>query len=292
MKIALFGKTFNENFNTIIHSLLTNLLARNVDIVIYRPFYEYLSQEKKFNFAFSEKFDQHNNLPKDIDFLICVGGDGTFLEAITYIRDSSIPLVGINSGRLGFLANIAPHEADQVVDILVSKNYSTEERSLIKFSSQLQAFDDFPYALNECTIQKSGPSLTTFHVTINDEYLTSYWADGLIIATPTGSTAYSLSLGGPIVTPQSTNFVITPIAAHNLNVRPLVIPDEANLAITVEGRSDSFLATLDSRSVNCSIHNKISISKAPFTIKMIKLPHINFYSTLRNKLIWGADKRN
>lgn len=292
MKIALFGKTFNENFNAIIHNLITKFFHKNVEIVIYQPFLKYLTEEKKFSFSFPETFDHHSNLPKDIDFLLCIGGDGTFLEAITLIRDSSIPLVGINSGRLGFLANIAGHEADQVIDILTAKNYSIEERSLIEFTSQIQVFNDFPFALNECTVQKTGSSLTTFHVTINGEYLTSYWADGLIIATPTGSTAYSLSLGGPIVTPESTNFIITPIAAHNLNVRPLVIPDTDQLSISVEGRTDNFLATLDSRSVNCSINNKISISKAPFTMKMIKLPHISFYSTLRNKLIWGADKRN
>ena len=251
-----------------------------------------MTEEKKFNFSFSGFFDHHSNIPKDIEFLICIGGDGTFLEAITYIRDSSIPLVGINSGRLGFLANIAGCEADQIIDYLVSTEYSIEDRALLEFSSEQQVFSDFPFALNECTIQKAGSSLSTIHVTINGEYLTSYWADGLIISTPTGSTAYSLSVGGPIVTPQCTNFIITPIAAHNLNVRPLVIPDTARLSLSVEGRTDNFLATLDSRSTKCNINNKINISKAPFTIRMIKLPQINFYSTLRNKLMWGADKRN
>jgi len=292
MKIALFGRRFNENFDTVIHSLLTKLFGKGLEIVVYQPFHQFLTEQKKFDFPFSGFFDHHSNVPKDIEFLICIGGDGTFLEAITYIRNSSIPLVGINSGRLGFLANIAGCEADQVIDYLVSKEYSIEDRSLLEFSSEQQVFSDFPFALNECTIQKAGSSLSTIHVTINGEYLTSYWADGLIISTPTGSTAYSLSVGGPIVTPQCTNFIITPIAAHNLNVRPLVIPDTARLSLSVEGRTDNFLATLDSRSTKCNINNKINISKAPFTIRMIKLPQINFYSTLRNKLMWGADKRN
>ena len=170
-----------------------------------------------------------------------IGGDGTFLDAITYIRGTGIPLVGFNSGRLGFLANISANDAPNTLDRLLQGDYSTEDRSVLQFASKQTLFPDFPHAFNECTIQKTGSSLITIHVTIDDEYLTSYWADGLIIATPTGSTAYSLSVGGPIVTPQSQNFIISPIAGHNLNVRPLVIPDTARLKLTVEGRIDEFL---------------------------------------------------
>ena len=292
MKIALFGRNFNEKFNSIIYSLLTKLFDKGIDIYIYQPFHHFLHDQKKFAFTFSGFYDRHENIPRDIDFLISIGGDGTFLEAITLIQDSNIPIVGINSGRLGFLANIAGNEADSVIDYLISGSYSIEDRSLIKFNSDEAIFNDFPFALNECTIQKSGSSLTTIHVTINGDYLTSYWADGLIISTSTGSTAYSLSVGGPIVTPESKNFIISPIAAHNLNVRPLIIPDSAQLSLSVEGRTNTFMATLDSRSVKCSILNKIEISKASFTVRMIKLPHLNFYTTLRNKLMWGADKRN
>jgi len=292
MKIALFGRNFNETFDSIIHSLLTKLFNNGIEVYIYQPFAHFLNDSKKFLFTFSGYFDNYKNLPKDIDFMICIGGDGTFLEAITFIRDSSIPLVGINSGRLGFLANISGNEANQAIDYLITKNFTIEDRHMLKFASDRASFDDFPYALNEFTIQKTGSSLTTIHVAIDGEYLNSYWADGLIISTPTGSTAYSLSVGGPIVMPQSTSFVITPIAAHNLNVRPLVIPDTANLSLQVEGRTDNFLATLDSRWIKCDIESKINISKAPFSIRMIKLPQINFYSTLRNKLMWGADKRN
>jgi NAD+ kinase len=292
MKIAIFGRNFDDNFNTIIYNLLTKLLDNEVQLFIYKPFYVFLHDHKKFAFKFSGFFDQHENLPGDIDFVISIGGDGTFLEAITLIRDAAIPLVGINSGRLGFLANIAGNESEQAIELLLARNYTIEERSLLKFSADHPLFGDFPFALNECTIQKTGSSLTTIHVTVNGEFLTSYWADGLIISTPTGSTAYSLSVGGPIVTPQSNIFIITPIAAHNLNVRPLVLPDNAVLSLSVEGRTNTFLASLDSRSVQCDIENKIILLKAPFTVRMIKLPHIGFYTTLRNKLMWGADKRN
>jgi len=292
MKIALFGRNFNDTFNTVIQNLISKFSANGIELLIYRPFHQFLTEQKRFSFSFSGYFDHHNNLPKDTDYLISIGGDGTFLEAITVIRDSGIPILGINAGRLGFLANVTSHETDQAIDWLISKKYEIEERSLLEFASDQMVFSDYPNALNECTIQKAGSSLTTFHVTINDEYIISYWADGLIIATPTGSTAYSLSVGGPIVLPQSNDFIITPIAAHNLNVRPLVIPDSARLSITVEGRTDHYLATLDSRSAKCNINNKINISKAQFSIRMIKLPEINFYSTLRNKLMWGSDKRN
>jgi NAD+ kinase len=292
MKIALFGKKFNENFDTIIFNLLTKLLERKIDTYVHTPFYDYLSTQKNFTFSFAGFYDRPENLPKNIDFLICIGGDGTFLEAITYIRDSGIPLAGINSGRLGFLANIAGNEADHALDLLLSDNYSIEERSILKLKCDQPYFSSFPYALNECTIQKINSGLITIHVTINNEFLTSYWADGLIISTPTGSTAYSLSVGGPIVTPKSNNFIITPIAAHNLNVRPLVIPDDTVLKLTVEGRTNKFITTLDSRSAECSIENEIIISKAPFSVRIIKLPQMSFYKTLRNKLMWGEDKRN
>ncbi len=292
MTIALFGKKFNESFNTVIHNLLTKLLNNGHQVYIYSPLYEFLKSQKIFTSEASGLFDRPDNLPKNIDFLICIGGDGTFLEAITFIRDTGIPLVGINSGRLGFLANIASCDVENAVDNLISKKYIIEERRVLKLSSTKFIFSDFPYALNDFTVQRTGSSLITIHVTINGEYLNSYWTDGIIISTPTGSTAYSLSLGGPIVTPNSHNFIITPIGTHNLNVRPLVIPDNAELKLTVEGRTDALLATLDSRSVICPVDNEMTIARAPFCVRLIKLPQLDFYATLRNKLMWGADKRN
>lgn len=292
MKIAIFGKQFNDNFNTIVYSLLLKLSTNKIDLFIHRSFFEYLVNQKKFSFEFSGFYDNCENLPGDIDFLISIGGDGTFLEAITYIRDTGIPIIGINSGRLGFLANIAGSEVDKSIDDLLSKNYTIDERCILELSSSQPLFPDFPFALNECTIQKNGSSLITIHVYSDGVFLNSYWTDGLIVATPTGSTAYSLSVGGPIVTPQSHAFIISPIAPHNLTVRPLIIPDLSSLTLIVEGRTNSFFVTLDSRSVICELKTEITLSKASFPVRMIKLPQIDFYTTLRNKLMWGVDKRN
>jgi NAD+ kinase len=291
MTFALFGKQFNDNFNSIIHNLLSKLLNKGHQIYVYRPLHDFL-QCQQVAFNFTGFFDSSEKLPDHIDFLICIGGDGTLLEAITHIRDSGVPIIGINSGRLGFLANIARSELDTAIDYLTAKDYLIEERSMLHLTASQPIFNDFPFALNDFTIRTTGSSLTNVNVTIGGNYLNSYWCDGIIISTPTGSTAYSLSLGGPIVTPHSQNFIITPIAAHNLNVRPLVIPDNSVLKITVEGRVDTFLATLDSRSITCSVKNEITINKASFPVRLIKLPNIDFYATLRNKLMWGVDKRN
>jgi NAD+ kinase len=271
---------------------MTKLSNRNIELFIHRSFFEYMVQQKEFRFDYSGFFDSCENMPSDIEFLLSIGGDGTFLEAITFIRDSRIPIVGINSGRLGFLANIAGCEVDKALDDLLSNNYTIEERSVLQLTSSQSLFSDFPFAFNECTIQKIGSSLITIHVYSDGVFLNSYWTDGLIIATPTGSTAYSLSVGGPIVTPQSHAFIISPIAPHNLNVRPLIIPDSSNLTLTVEGRTNSFLVTLDSRSVMSDVKTEITLSKGSFPVRMIKLPMIDFYTTLRNKLMWGVDKRN
>ncbi len=292
MNIGIFGKNFDDFYNESVNNLLKRVYCQNCSTYIYKPFLDFLVEKKNYTFNFTGVFDSYNNLPQDIDFLISIGGDGTFLEAITVIRDSNIPIVGFNSGRLGFLANISSSEVDHALDNLLCGNYKVEERSVISMKSSNVTFEEFSFALNEFTIQKKGPSLITIHVSIDDDYLASYWADGLIIATPTGSTAYSLSVGGPIVTPQSQNFIITPIAAHNLNVRPLIIPDNAILKLSVEGRTQDFQVTLDSRSASIEINSVIHIQKADFSVRMIKLPRINFYSTLYNKLMWGVDKRN
>ncbi len=292
MKIGIFGKNFDDLFNDSVKNLFNRLFSNKIEVYIFKPFQDFLIEKKNYTYKFSGNFDNYLNLPGDIDFLISIGGDGTFLEAITLIRDTNIPIVGFNSGRLGFLANISCNEIDHAIDNLLNDDYKVEERSVLSMNSSNLIFDDFTFALNEFTIQKNGPSLITIHVIINNEYLASYWADGLIIATPTGSTAYSLSVGGPIVAPQSQNFIITPIAAHNLNVRPLIIPDDSILKLSVEGRTNDFLVTLDSRSASVEIRTDIYINKAMFSIKMIKLPKITFYSTLYNKLMWGADKRN
>lgn len=293
MKIGLFGNRFNESFDAVIYHLLKRLSSRDdISISVHQNFADFLVNEKKYAFQFNHYFTNHSTLQKDLDFLISIGGDGTFLESVTLVRDSGIPIVGFNSGRLGFLANISSADIDRAIEELLEKKYVLEQRSLVGMYCEECLFDDFTYALNELTIQKTTSSLITIHTYINDIFLNSYWTDGLIISTPTGSTAYSLSVGGPIVTPDSNNFIISPIAPHNLNVRPIIIPDTSILKLKVEGRTSNYTLTLDSRSAIIEIGMEIIVKKSPFQINLIKLQSIDYFSTLRNKLMWGADKRN
>lgn len=292
MKIGLFGNRFTESYDGVVYHLLKQLSSPGIEITVHRSFYNFLVNEKKYAFEFKNYFTTHLDLPSDLDFLISIGGDGTFLETVTLVRDSGIPIVGFNSGRLGFLANISSSDIDNAIYELLNQRYVLEERSLIGLNCQECLFGDFSYALNEVTIQKTSSSLITIHTYIDDVFLNSYWTDGLIISTPTGSTAYSLSVGGPIVTPDSQNFIISPIAPHNLNVRPIIIPDSSVLKLKVEGRTSNYNLTLDSRSAVIEIGMEITVSKSPFKINLIKLNSIDYFSTLRNKLMWGADKRN
>ena len=225
--------------------------------------------------------------------MFSIGGDGTFLEAVSYVRDKGIPIVGVNTGRLGFLADISQDQISQAMNAIINKEFDVEERSLIKVETNSAQSIDFPYALNEMTCHKMDTSsMITIHTFIDGEFLNSYWADGLIVATPTGSTAYSLSAGGPILTPSSSNFIITPLAPHNLTVRPLVIPDKHVIKMVIEGRGVNYLATLDSHSHILPYNVEITLRKADFSVKVIKLKTHSYFSTLRNKLMWGADRRN
>lgn len=293
MKIGLFGNRFDESFDAVIYHLLKRLSSRDdISISIHRNFFDFLVHEKKYAFRFDDYFSNHNDLPKDLTFLISIGGDGTFLESVTLVRDTGIPIVGFNSGRLGFLANISSSDIDRAIQALLSNHYILEQRSLVGLYCEECLFGDFAFALNEVTIQKTTSSLITIHTYINDVFLNSYWTDGLIISTPTGSTAYSLSVGGPIVTPDSSNFIISPIAPHNLNVRPIIIPDTSILKLKVEGRTSNYTLTLDSRSAIIEIGMEIIVRKSPFQINLIKFDSPDYFSTLRHKLMWGADKRN
>ncbi|MDC0339342.1 NAD kinase, partial [Flavobacteriales bacterium] len=221
------------------------------------------------------------------------GGDGTILDTITAIGDSEIPIVGFNTGRLGFLANNAKEDAKHIVEMLIKGNYELEQRSLLSLETDDELFGENNFALNELTVhKKDSSSMMTIHTYINDEYLNSYWADGLILSTPTGSTAYSLSCGGPILIPQSKNFVINPIAPHNLSARPLIVPDDVEIKLRIEGREDEFLATLDSRTRTINNATELKIVKSKFFINLVKFEGQNFYNTIRNKLLWGMDKRN
>jgi NAD+ kinase len=225
--------------------------------------------------------------------MLSLGGDGTFLETLSFVRDSEIPVLGINTGRLGFLATVAKSEINDAVEALAEKRFSIEKRSLLSVSGPKGIFGEVNYGLNELTVlKKDTSSMITINAFINGDYLNSYFADGLIIATPTGSTAYSLSCGGPLIMPGSENFVITPIASHNLNVRPFVISDNNVITLKVEGRSPNYLVTLDSRSEVIESSTELTIKKADFYAHLIKLENQSFFTTMRNKLLWGLDKRN
>ncbi len=292
MKIVIYGKSFEKDFHSCSKELFDKLQQKSVEIYLFQPFHHFLKNKVNQNPEVTGLFTEYSELPEGIDYFFSIGGDGTFLETITYVRDSKVPVVGINSGRLGFLANISKEELPDSLEDIFAGNYSLEERALLEFESPGKPFGDFNYALNEVTIQKIDATMITIHTFVNDELLNAYWADGLILSTPTGSTAYSMSVGGPIVIPDSNNFIISPIAPHNLTVRPVVIPDNNELRLKVNGRTRKFLATLDFRSAEFESSAEIVVRRAGFKISVLKLKHHNYYSTLRSKLMWGADKRN
>ena len=293
MNIAIYGKNFNKNFNEYIHQLFKKFHQHNVNIIIFKPFYDFLVEQVKFQPKINGVFTSDTDINKDIDFLFSIGGDGTFLETISFIRNSGIPIVGINSGRLGFLANISKEEISKAINDIFNDKYSFVERTLIKLETPNNLFGDFNYALNELTVlKKDTSSMITIHTYMNNEFLNTFWADGLIISTPTGSTAYSLSVGGPILIPGSENFLITPIAPHNLTVRPIVVPDKNKITIKVEGREKNYLASLDYRSEVFDSSIELQVMKADFKIKILNLHNHSYFNTLRNKLMWGVDKRN
>lgn len=293
MKIALFGKKFEASSKVIISELLARLENESVSLFVYKPFYEYIVEEikcKEFNCSL---FSNPEESPEDVDFLISIGGDGTFLESMLYLKSSSIPVVGLNSGRMGFLANISKEEINMAMDLILKGEFDIEYRTLLRVENSFELFGGYNFALNEVSIQKTDSSLISVDTWLDGEFLNTYWTDGLIVATPTGSTAYSLSVGGPIVVPGADVFLLSPIASHNLTVRPLVVKDDVHIKLQVKTRGDNFLVSVDNRTQKLtSENNVISIRKSKFELKMLKLPFNNYYSTLRNKLMWGADKRN
>jgi len=292
MKLAIYGRSFNESFIPVIQSLFDRLAMQNAEVFIFEAFYSYL--KPRINFSFPVKtYHGLADMKYWPDYLISIGGDGSMLDSIALVKNTGIPILGINTGRLGFLSNISTDDIQAAVDALVSKNYKIETRSLLELTTASGLFGENNFALNELTIHKKDSStMMTVHAYINNQYLNSYWADGLIIATPTGSTAYSLSCGGPIVLPDSKNFIITPVAPHNLNVRPVVIPDSAEITLKADGRSAQFLASLDSRSETFDSEIEFKVKKASFGANLIQLHSQDFLTTMRNKLTWGADKRN
>lgn len=291
MKLAIFGKQFDNKAAPFVKQLIEELDKRNIEMLVWKPFAQKLSENGiEANYSL---FSKHSDIRDAVDYLISIGGDGTILDSTVVVRDSGIPVVGINIGRLGFLANIAKEEIAMAIEALINKNYRIDERTLLNVKTNPDIGLKLDFALNEVTVsRKDTTSMVTAHAYINDIYLNSYWADGLIIATPTGSTGYSLSCGGPIIMPGSQNFVITPIAPHNLNVRPFVISDEHQLKLKVEGRENQFLLSLDSRINTIDSSVEILVQKENFKIKLVQINDQDFPTTLRNKLHWGYDKRN
>lgn len=292
MKIAIFGKTFSEEISEYINLLLSKFNNSNSEIFIYRPYYLKIKNNISTNLSLNF-FSDFNDLPLDTNFMFSIGGDGTLLSTLPLIRNSGIPVIGINLGRLGFLSTISKNEITSCVDKIINKEFDIEKRALLKLYTKNNLFGKVNYALNDIAItKKNGTSLIHIYVFVDDILLNSYWADGIVIATPTGSTAYSLSCNGPIITPCSENFVITPIASHNLNVRPVVIPDNSIIKVKVEGRSNSFNVSLDSHTEHFDKFLELKIKKADFKFNLIKLNNKNFYDTIREKLLWGLDIRN
>ncbi len=291
MNIALYGRSGSLEINGYIQQLISKLESLNCKLWIYQPFYESIRQKISFNSKIIF-FNNHNEIAQSVDFLFSIGGDGTLLDTITLVRDSQIPVMGINLGRMGFLSSVQKEMIIPAVEEIVKGNFILNQRSLIQLQSP-DLFGNLNFALNELTInKKDSSSMILIHVYVNNQFLNSYWADGLIIATPTGSTGYSLSCNGPILTPDSENFVITPIATHNLTVRPIVIPDNSLIRINVEGRENRFLVGLDSRSVTIDSSTELLISKADFKINLVKQSNDDFFATIRKKLKWGLDFRN
>jgi NAD+ kinase len=292
MRIAIYGRPTNDNTSEYIQQLFHKLNEFKTEIIIYEPFYQFIKQKLEL-VGNIKTFCSYTDLLGRVDAMLSLGGDGTFLETLSFVRNSEIPVLGINTGRLGFLATVAKSEINDAMEALAEKRYSIEKRSLLSVSGPKGIFGEVNYGLNELTVlKKDTSSMITINAFINGDYLNSYFADGLIIATPTGSTAYSLSCGGPLIMPGSENFVITPIASHNLNVRPFVISDNNVITLKVEGRSPNYLVTLDSRSEIIESSTELTIKKADFYAHLIKLENQSFFTTMRNKLLWGLDKRN
>lgn len=294
MKVAIFGQFYHKNSESIIETLLDILQTKDIKVLIEKHFFALIKEEREIHFSKGD-FKTYTELDNSYDLVISIGGDGTFLRAITFVRDLAIPIVGINTGRLGFLATIPKGKIEKAIDEILKGEYRISERSLLTITTtdKHKSLTELNFALNEIAVsRKNTTSMISVETHLNDEYLTSYWADGLIISTPTGSTGYSLSCGGPVITPDANNFVLTPIAPHNLSARPLVIPDSTEIRLKVSGREDNYLVSLDSRIATLKNDTIITIKKASFTVKMIELKEKSFLNTLRKKLLWGEDKRN
>ena len=292
MKVALYGRTFSQHRKEQIDTILNALEKTGCDCIVYEPYLEYLRTQLKINLKYNS-FKSRHDLKGNADFVLSVGGDGTLLDTVTLIHDSMIPVVGVNLGRLGFLSGVSLEDFPKALEALAKRHYVLDPRSLLRLETGNNLFGENNIALNDLTIQnKQTSAMVTIDAYLNGVYLNSYWADGLIISTPTGSTGYSLSCGGPIMMPQTESFIITPIAPHNLNVRPVIVSDKNIISLELKGRSNEFLATLDSRSETIDETIQLAVKKENFPLNLVRIEGENFLNTLRKKLNWGLDKRN
>lgn len=294
MKVAIYGQYYQNSTEPIIKDIFQFFNSNKVEMVIEENFLNMLYEKQLIKQEY-KTFSSDTSLDNSYEMLLSIGGDGTILRAATFVRNSGVPILGINAGRLGFLAMVQKENIDNFLQFVIDKNYTTSERTLLSLTCDPKndAIAELNFAMNEVTVsRKDTTSMITVETYLNNEYLNSYWADGLIISTPTGSTGYSLSCGGPILTPDVKSLVITPIAPHNLNARPLVIPDDTEIRLRVSGRENQYLISLDSRISSVKNESVLTIKKTDFKIKMVEIPGETFLKTLRNKLLWGEDKRN
>ncbi|MCF8450445.1 MAG: NAD kinase [Taibaiella sp.] len=292
MLVAIYNRTFDEQDVPFLKALLQLLEQHKMQMVFYKEFYERLLPHVAFNNS-PRLFTGKRDLPQNTDMLFSLGGDGTMLDAVCFVGNTNIPLIGVNLGRLGFLAAIPEDEVEAAILSLVRGSYTLEKRTLLHLDSSVPLFDGAPFALNEFTIHRQDTSsMIKIHTYLNGEFLNTYWADGLIVATPTGSTGYSLSCGGPVVFPQASSFVITPVAPHNLNTRPIVVPDDSVISFEIEGRTEQFLCTMDARTETIRSSVQLAVKKEQFMVSLVRPDEHNFLKTIRQKLYWGIDKRN
>ena len=292
MTIAIFGSPYPEHFSKYIQHLIKKLESEHIKLIIEDEFSLFLSNNIRFNKPFAT-FNSYETLKNKADFLFSIGGDGTLLKAVTYVRDSDISILGINTGRLGFISSVSAGQIDDSITDILKGNYKINERTLLELSTKKNLFKDSNFALNEVAVSKKDTSsMIRIDAYVDDEFLNTYWADGLVVSTPTGSTGYSLSCGGPIIMPGTNNIIITPNAPHNLNVRPIVIDDNSVIKLKVEDRDQLAMVSLDSRSRAFDSDTELTIQKAKFKTKLIQPQNNSFTSTIRNKLMWGLDKRS
>lgn len=289
LRFALFGKEFQACKTVSIHRLIDSLKARGAEIYIERTFFQYITSALGMEVEVSGVFDNYNF---DVDFVISIGGDGTFLRAASMVGSKGTPIIGVNTGRLGFLADIHPDEIDHAIAEIVDGHYAVEPHAVIMVEADGEIIEGSPFALNDIAVLKrDNAAMISVRTCINGEYLVTYQADGLIVSTPTGSTAYGLSNGGPIIVPDADILCLTPVAPHSLNVRPIVINDDSEITLEVESRSHNFLVAIDGRSEKLLESTRLTIRKAPYTINIVKRDSRSYFSTLREKMMWGADHR-